>query len=195
MLDEKSRHDSGTTQSRSAIADAPVPGQRRHGRTDGAVACVHLHREASLIGCTAPPRARTRSHTAADAGVGAAIRRALPVPDRPARLHRAEPEHLRRTFAAYLAVWLTAYAIFLLYPTAAPRPQNVVGDGFAAWASRFLYEADPPYNCFPSLHVAHSFVSALTCYAVHRRVGMIATGAAALVALSTLFTKQHYVVD
>jgi len=92
-------------------------------------------------------------------------------------------------------VWLTAYAIFLLYPTAAPRPQNVVGDGFAAWALRFLYEADPPYNCFPSLHVAHSFVSALTCYAVHRRVGMIATGAAALVALSTLFTKQHYVVD
>ncbi len=106
-----------------------------------------------------------------------------------------EPEHIRRTFAAYLAVWLTAYAIFLLYPTAAPRPHNVAGDGFTAWGLRFLYEADPPYNCFPSIHVAHSFVSALTCYAVRRRVGVVATVAAALVALSTLLTKQHYVVD
>jgi hypothetical protein len=32
------------------------------------------------------------------------------------------------------------------------------------WGLRFLYDADPPYHCFPSLHVARSFVSALTCY-------------------------------
>jgi H+/Cl- antiporter ClcA len=63
------------------------------------------------------------------------------------------------------------------------------------WGLRFLYDADPPYNCFPSLHVAHSFVSALTCYRVHRRVGITAVVCAALVGLSTLFTKQHYVLD
>ena len=63
------------------------------------------------------------------------------------------------------------------------------------WGLRFLYGADPPYNCFPSLHVAHSFVSALTCWRVHRGVG-IGTGiCASLVALSTLLTKQHYVLD
>lgn len=33
---------------------------------------------------------------------------------------------------------------------------------------RALYSPDPPYNCFTSLHVAHSFVSALTSYRVHR---------------------------
>ena len=54
---------------------------------------------------------------------------------------------------------------------------------------------DPPYNCFPSLHVAHSFVSALTCLRLHRRLGGVALVAASLVGLSTLFTKQHYVVD
>jgi membrane-associated phospholipid phosphatase len=106
-----------------------------------------------------------------------------------------EPEHIRRTFLAYLAVWITAYIVFLTYPTIAPRPEKVIGSGFANWGLRFLYEADPPYNCFPSLHVAHSFVSALTCYAVHRRVGIFATVAASLVALSTLLTKQHYVLD
>lgn len=106
-----------------------------------------------------------------------------------------EPEHIRRTFLAYLAVWITAYVTFMVYPTVAPRPDKVVGRGFANWGLRFLYDADPPYNCFPSLHVAHSFVSALTCYPVHRRVGIFATIAAAIVALSTLFTKQHYVLD
>jgi membrane-associated phospholipid phosphatase len=106
-----------------------------------------------------------------------------------------EPEHIRRTFLAYLAVWITAYVIFMVYPTVAPRPVRVIGRGFASWGLRFLYDADPPYNCFPSLHVAHSFVSALTCYPVHRRVGAFATVAASIVALSTLFTKQHYVLD
>jgi membrane-associated phospholipid phosphatase len=106
-----------------------------------------------------------------------------------------EEAHIRRTFWAYLAVWITAYVCFVVYPTAAPRPPEVVGDGFAVWGLRFLYDADPPYNCFPSLHVAHSFVSALTCYRLHRRLGLAALLCASLVAVSTLFTKQHYIAD
>ena len=106
-----------------------------------------------------------------------------------------QEEHIRRTFWAYLAVWVTAYVCFLVYPTVAPRAPAVVGDGFAEWGLRFLYDADPPYNCFPSLHVAHSFVSALTCYRLHRRLGVGALLCASLVAVSTVFTKQHYIAD
>lgn len=106
-----------------------------------------------------------------------------------------EEEHLRRTVRAYLAVWISAYLVFLAYPTVAPRPATVEGTGFGAWGLRLLYDMDPPFNCFPSLHVAHSFVSALTCLRVHGGVGRTALAAAALVALSTLFTKQHYVLD
>lgn len=104
-------------------------------------------------------------------------------------------EHIRRTVSAYLTVWLTSYVVFLVYPTVAPRPDVVIGDGFAAWGLRALYGADPPYNCFPSIHVAHSFVSALTCLRVHRGVGATTIVCAVLVGVSTLFTKQHYVVD
>lgn len=104
-------------------------------------------------------------------------------------------KQIRRTVFAYLMVWIASYVCFLLYPTAAPRPETVTGDGFADWGLRFLYGADPPYNCFPSLHVAHSFVSALTCYRVHRRLGISATLCAVLIGISTLYTKQHYVVD
>lgn len=102
---------------------------------------------------------------------------------------------LRRTVYAYLTVWIVAYLAFVLYPTEAPRPVRIEGNGFAEWGLRILYDADPPYNCFPSLHVAHSFVSALACYRVHRRLGAVALGCGALVGLSTLFTKQHYVAD
>jgi len=102
---------------------------------------------------------------------------------------------LERTFWAYLSVWLIAYAVFLAYPTVAPRPTTVAGTNFAAWGLRFLYAADPPLNCFPSLHVAHSFVSAFATLRVNRQLGAFALVAATLVGVSTLFTKQHYVAD
>jgi membrane-associated phospholipid phosphatase len=106
-----------------------------------------------------------------------------------------QERQIRRTVLAYLMVWSAAYVCFLVYPTMAPRPAKVIGEGFAAWGLRFLYSADPPYNCFPSLHVAHSFVSALTCYRVHRGVGIAAILGASLVGVSTLYTKQHYILD
>lgn len=106
-----------------------------------------------------------------------------------------QQELIRRTVWAYLTVWSVSYICFLLYPTVAPRPDTVPGDGFAVWGLRFLYDADPPYNCLPSIHVAHSFVSALACTRVHRTLGVVALSCASLVALSTLFTKQHYVLD
>jgi membrane-associated phospholipid phosphatase len=101
----------------------------------------------------------------------------------------------RRAMKAYLTVLTIAYVGFVAYPTVAPRPAVIVGDGFAAWSLRLQYELDWPYNCFPSLHVAHSFVSALTCYRVHKGVGLAAVLWASLIGVSTLFTKQHYVVD
>jgi membrane-associated phospholipid phosphatase len=103
--------------------------------------------------------------------------------------------HIRRMYLAYLSVWVTAYVVFLLLPTVAPRPADVAGEGFAVWGLRFLYSADPPHNCFPSLHVAHSCVSALSCHRVHRGLGAGAAACALLVGVSTLLAKQHYVLD
>lgn len=96
---------------------------------------------------------------------------------------------------AYLAVMVISYAGFLLYPTVGPRPSQVLEQGFAAWSLQLVYDLDAPYNCFPSLHVAYAFVAALTCYRVHRGVGFISTLWAALIGVSTLYTKQHYVAD
>lgn len=107
-----------------------------------------------------------------------------------------QEEHIRRTVFAYLTVWIAAYVCFFFYPTVAPRPDDTLtGEGFLVWGLRFLYSSDPPYNCFPSLHVAHSFVSALSSYRVHRGLGAVASVCAFAVGLSTLFTRQHYILD
>ena len=57
-----------------------------------------------------------------------------------------QEEHIRRTVRAYLMVWIAAYICFLMYPTVAPRPAKVTGEGFVVWGLRFLYSAHPPYN-------------------------------------------------
>lgn len=107
-----------------------------------------------------------------------------------------QPEQIRRTVSAYLMIWIIAYVCFLIYPTVAPHPFKIHEQDFFAWVlGSVIYNCDVPYNCFPSLHVAHSFVSALTCYHVHRGVGIAAVIWASLIGISTLFTKQHYILD
>lgn len=106
-----------------------------------------------------------------------------------------QEEQIRRTFLAWLMVWIVGYACFLVYPTTLPRPVGEIGEGFFAWFLRGVYDGDPPRNCFPSLHVATPFVAALSCWRVHRGVGIAASLWASLIAVSTLFTKQHYVAD
>ena len=106
-----------------------------------------------------------------------------------------ERELLRRTMQAYLTVMVISYLGFVVYPTIGPRPSVVAGTGFGPWGLRLLYSLDAPYGCWPSLHVAYAVVAALACSRVHRGVGIAAGVWAALIAVSTLFTKQHYVVD
>lgn len=108
-------------------------------------------------------------------------------------LHRQEL--IRRTILAFISIWLFAYACFLAYPTIGPRPATVAGDGFFAWALRVIYSSDFRYNCLPSLHVAQCFLAAFACYRVHRGVGAVAGVWAFLVGVSTVYTKQHYVLD
>jgi membrane-associated phospholipid phosphatase len=107
-----------------------------------------------------------------------------------------QTEQIRRTVNAYLTIWIVAYLWFLFYPTVSSHPSKIHEQGFYAWVlGSIIYTCDVPYNCFPSLHVAHSFVSALTCYRVNRGVGIAAVCWAFLIGISTLYTKQHYILD
>ena len=106
-----------------------------------------------------------------------------------------QQELVRRTILAFLAIWLIAYVVFIAYPTVGSRPAAVAGEGFPEWTLRAIYSSDHRYNCLPSLHVAQCFLAAFACHRVNRNVGRAAMLWAFLVGLSTVYTKQHYVLD
>jgi len=106
-----------------------------------------------------------------------------------------QEELIRRGARAYLMVWIVSYVVFFLYPTTVPRAGRLEGEGFATWILQWLYWLDPPLNCFPSLHVAHSMTTALVCGRIHRGLGVALGVWTGLIALSTLHTKQHYIAD
>jgi hypothetical protein len=66
---------------------------------------------------------------------------------------------------------------------------------------KLVFQNDLPDNLSPSFHVLSTFLPFVACFSVNNKnkhnIGMIfGTGIAfVLVALSTLFVRQHYVVD
>jgi membrane-associated phospholipid phosphatase len=106
-----------------------------------------------------------------------------------------EEEQIRRTLWAIVMVWAVGVAFFVVFPTVLHRPAPDPDGGFFAWSLRVVHAADRPYNCFPSLHVAHAFVSAFACHPIHRGVGLGCGVWATLIGISAVFTKQHYVAD
>ena len=59
----------------------------------------------------------------------------------------------------------------------------------------FVQQIDRPGNVFPSLHVAQTSTLAFLLYRDRPRVGIFTIFIAALLALSTLTTKQHFIAD
>lgn len=89
---------------------------------------------------------------------------------------------------------LASAALFVAWPLTLARPAV----GLASVFDRLLgalYVYDRPTNLFPSLHVSLSFLCAVAVGRVfpRRRVWMLAW--ATLIAVSTLFVRQHYVID
>lgn len=98
-----------------------------------------------------------------------------------------------------LAMSTAAFAVFLLFPVAAPRPEVLPSDGLYA----LLVTYDTKLNAFPSLHAGLTVYTILFGYALLRdgparlRLAyLLVTGAwAAMIFYSTLATKQHFAVD
>jgi membrane-associated phospholipid phosphatase len=92
---------------------------------------------------------------------------------------------------------ITCYIIYYFYPTYVPRPM-ITGTDFYSNLVLNLYEADNPYNCFPSIHVLNSVLIALYVYEsekVHKLTKAICATISVSIILSTMFIKQHYFAD
>jgi len=93
-----------------------------------------------------------------------------------------------------IAVMLSAYAFYLLYPTCVERPV-LDGHGWQMELTRLLYNHDRLYNAFPSSHTYTTMLITFFWWDWRPRLRWLWAGIAVVVLLSTLFTGQHNLPD
>lgn len=97
----------------------------------------------------------------------------------------------------YTVCALTCYVIYAFFQTTVPRP-IVDGDDPFSMLIQFIYNRDLPFNCFPSIHCFSSYMvmRLLWTSSFRNKWNMtLITGMSSLIILSTLFVKQHVVLD
>lgn len=105
-----------------------------------------------------------------------------------------EIREFRRMVGAYLMMYFMGFLTFILFPVKMVRPE-LIGDGYSLWLLKKIYNADNGYNCFPSMHVANAFLASFFSYRFNKVYGVFVYIIAFLITISTLFIKQHYIVD
>jgi membrane-associated phospholipid phosphatase len=93
-----------------------------------------------------------------------------------------------------IIVWFISYAFYLLLQSYIARPAITGTDPFSATV-RSIYAGDRPYNDFPSLHTSLSTIIAIHWWRIDRRIGIAAAIWTALIVVSTVLIKQHYLAD
>lgn len=109
---------------------------------------------------------------------------------------RAEMAYFRRAVLWLSLNLVIAWAIFLLVPVKAMhRPPIEPGSGLAMALTHWYYQHDPPTNLLPSLHVQMGAIGGLLCARRGGWLGVAGPVAAAVIAVSVLLVKQHYLAD
>jgi len=93
-----------------------------------------------------------------------------------------------------IAVMLTSYVLYLLYPTYVQRPV-LEGGNWQVELVRFIYENDRSNNAFPSGHTYTTVLIVLFWWHWRPRLRWLWAGIAVIILLSTLFTGQHNLPD
>ena len=106
-------------------------------------------------------------------------------------------ERVRIGFLAALIANASAFAVYLGFPVAFPRPELGQSLSERVLALEYGWDFHPGANNLPSLHVAMSWLALITCW--RQDLSRLALGALTLLVLSitasTLLVKQHLVYD
>lgn len=102
-----------------------------------------------------------------------------------------------RLIISLVASLLVCYISFFLYQTTVPRP-DISGNDILTQLVLIIYKIDKPVNCFPSIHVLICVLlieGMWTCKGKKTILSIIVTIICTLIILSTVFIKQHVVLD
>ncbi len=106
--------------------------------------------------------------------------------------------NLNKYFYSFLFLQTISVLIFIVWPTTYPRelfPLTENVDGVTYFIFNLLRTADTAANCCPSLHVSSVYLSVFIFLDDQRGKFPFFFIWGTLIALSTLTTKQHYMVD
>lgn len=107
-----------------------------------------------------------------------------------------ETRHLRRYLLGNLLIIALSAIVWVSLPVRLDRPPlSPELSGFGAWLLHEVYATDPTTNCFPSAHCSVAVYAAIGLRFASRPIFAWGIASAAAICLSTLLTKQHYVVD
>ena len=95
---------------------------------------------------------------------------------------------------------LVSNIIYVSFPNVQHMRPNITGNDIFSFMVKYIYSTDTPTDVFPSIHVAHSvgaYLALISCenfkdkylYKILAFISMI------LISISTLFVKQHSVID
>ena len=105
----------------------------------------------------------------------------------------------RRTAVAYAAAISFSLICFAVFPvtSARLRVDQAALDltGASDWAVATLYSIDPPYNLFPSLHLAIAVLAAFAAWKAARIYGAAVFVTLVFIGVSVCTVKQHVVLD
>jgi membrane-associated phospholipid phosphatase len=98
--------------------------------------------------------------------------------------------------ACFASISIFSSLIHATVPSKIERVEQVTTGGVSGWMLSLFQKTCKPYGNFPSMHVGLSVPVVVANFMVGGPViGSITLLWAVLIALSTLFTKQHYVLD
>src|SRR3989344_6529709 len=103
-------------------------------------------------------------------------------------------KHINLLLYSFIYSYNIACIFWYLFPNGVKRPL-ILGKTFFHKATAFIYKLDGDANGFPSAHI---FITLLCAYYLlmifNSHISLIGLSGL-LIILSTLFTKQHYIID
>ena len=109
-------------------------------------------------------------------------------------LSKDRKEYLRALMAIYIGMCI-CFAFYYLYPVEISRPvveNNTIPNKLV----NIIYKNDRPFNCFPSIHVLNTYIIMRFTKIKDNKYWFYYTNIIGiLIILSTLFIKQHFILD
>lgn len=110
-------------------------------------------------------------------------------------LLHGHPEARARFVWRALVVSLFAQFCFLAYPTSVPRLALEENGSWSIWLLNLVHAKDYKFNCFPTLHAAHSVLMGRVYGPLFGRYGIWLQLWGLAVATTVFFVRQHHWID